>query len=130
MDEFARQLSERRDIDQEQALVAHLHYESAHAAEVDLYVTMPAPESGSGPTITGRWGMPWGRSTLSPLRAADPYTQTTPNDRRGLEPMGSRPVTCTNMVGDTGIEPVTSSVSGKRATAAPIAHGEPWVLLW
>ena len=25
------------------------------------------------------------------------------------------------MVGDTGIEPVTSSVSGKRATAAPIA---------
>src|SRR3954451_17319497 len=25
-------------------------------------------------------------------------------------------------VGDTGIEPVTSSVSGKRATAAPIAH--------
>ena len=27
-----------------------------------------------------------------------------------------------NSVGDTGIEPVTSSVSGKRATAAPIAH--------
>jgi hypothetical protein len=26
------------------------------------------------------------------------------------------------MVGDTGIEPVTSSVSGKRATAAPIAR--------
>jgi hypothetical protein len=25
------------------------------------------------------------------------------------------------VVGDTGIEPVTSSVSGKRATAAPIA---------
>ena len=25
-------------------------------------------------------------------------------------------------MGDTGIEPVTSSVSGKRATAAPIAH--------
>ena len=25
------------------------------------------------------------------------------------------------MVGDTGIEPMTSSVSGKRATAAPIA---------
>ena len=25
------------------------------------------------------------------------------------------------MVGDTGFEPVTSSVSGKRATAAPIA---------
>ena len=27
------------------------------------------------------------------------------------------------MVGDTGIEPVTSSVSGKRAPAAPIARG-------
>src|SRR5690606_15284086 len=29
-------------------------------------------------------------------------------------------------VGDTGIEPVTSSVSGKRATAAPIARAR-WV---
>ena len=29
------------------------------------------------------------------------------------------------LVGDTGIEPVTSSVSGKRATAAPIARGPP-----
>jgi hypothetical protein len=28
------------------------------------------------------------------------------------------------LVGDTGIEPVTSSVSGKRATAAPIALKE------
>ena len=28
------------------------------------------------------------------------------------------------LVGDTGIEPVTSSVSGKRATAAPIAQVE------
>ena len=27
-----------------------------------------------------------------------------------------------HVVGDTGIEPVTSSVSGKRATAAPIAQ--------
>jgi hypothetical protein len=27
------------------------------------------------------------------------------------------------LVGDTGFEPVTSSVSGKRATAAPIARG-------
>ena len=26
------------------------------------------------------------------------------------------------LVGDTGLEPVISSVSGKRATAAPIAH--------
>ena len=28
------------------------------------------------------------------------------------------------LVGDTGFEPVTSSVSRKRATAAPIARGE------
>ena len=27
-----------------------------------------------------------------------------------------------DLVGDTGFEPVTSSVSGKRATTAPIAH--------
>jgi hypothetical protein len=32
------------------------------------------------------------------------------------------------VVGDTGIEPVTSSVSGKRATAAPIAQVENQVL--
>ncbi len=31
-------------------------------------------------------------------------------------------------VGDTGIEPVTSSVSGKRATAAPIAQSDAAVL--
>ena len=33
-------------------------------------------------------------------------------------------LTWENLVGDTGFEPVTSSVSGKRATAAPIAHVE------
>lgn len=32
------------------------------------------------------------------------------------------PLTCGYVVGDTGFEPVTSSVSGKRATAAPIAR--------
>ena len=32
-----------------------------------------------------------------------------------------RPEGAVLLVGDTGIEPVTSSVSGKRATAAPIA---------
>src|SRR5215204_4734575 len=38
------------------------------------------------------------------------------------------PLTCTNtVVGDTGFEPVTSSVSRKRATAAPIARGWCWV---
>ena len=36
------------------------------------------------------------------------------------EPAGLRPL---YVVGDTGIEPVTSSVSGKRAPAAPIARG-------
>ena len=35
-----------------------------------------------------------------------------------------KPLTCQgkSVVGDTGFEPVTSSVSGKRATAAPIAR--------
>ena len=33
------------------------------------------------------------------------------------------PLTCRYVVGDTGFEPVTSSVSGKRATTAPIARG-------
>jgi hypothetical protein len=33
-------------------------------------------------------------------------------------------LTCGNVVGDTGFEPVTSSVSRKRATAAPIARVE------
>ncbi len=32
------------------------------------------------------------------------------------------PLKCENVVGDTGFEPVTSSVSRKRATAAPIAQ--------
>ena len=32
------------------------------------------------------------------------------------------PAESCSVVGDTGIEPVTSSVSGKRATAAPIAR--------
>jgi hypothetical protein len=34
------------------------------------------------------------------------------------------------VVGDTGIEPVTSSVSGKRATAAPIAQVENEFSAW
>jgi hypothetical protein len=34
------------------------------------------------------------------------------------------------MVGDTGFEPVTSSVSGKRATAAPIARDYSFVSRW
>ncbi len=36
------------------------------------------------------------------------------------------------VVGDTGFEPVTSSVSGKRATTAPIAlmrSADPWAIL-
>jgi hypothetical protein len=37
------------------------------------------------------------------------------------------PLTCVFSVGDTGFEPVTSSVSGKRATTAPIARTSPGV---
>jgi hypothetical protein len=41
------------------------------------------------------------------------------------EPVGLQQASFLALVGDTGIEPVTSSVSGKRATAAPIAHSCP-----
>ncbi len=41
-------------------------------------------------------------------------------NRRSKKPPHQQGFQC---VGDTGIEPVTSSVSGKRATAAPIAQG-------
>ena len=44
--------------------------------------------------------------------------------RRGpVRRPASGPLTCVLLVGDTGLEPVTSSVSGKRASqTAPIAH--------
>ena len=47
---------------------------------------------------------------LPALGRTSPPTTEAPADGRGF------------VVGDTGIEPVTSSVSGKRATAAPIAQ--------
>ena len=39
-----------------------------------------------------------------------------------VRPAVQQQASCLALVGDTGIEPVTSSVSGKRATAAPIAQ--------
>jgi hypothetical protein len=51
---------------------------------------------------------------------AAPYSSYVPCVRFGFQKL---PLTCGFSVGDTGIEPVTSSVSGKRATAAPIARG-------
>lgn len=45
-----------------------------------------------------------------------------PQTRTPGRSWGSSSVGDTRSVGDTGIEPVTSSVSGKRATAAPIAR--------
>src|SRR5699024_3711808 len=63
-------------------------------------------------------------------RCRDPATRRLGALRRGSRALTSRtskaPVRGTGafeVVGDTGIEPVTSSVSGKRATAAPIARG-------
>ncbi len=57
-------------------------------------------------------GFPVGtrRSTTSP----------TKNEKLNTKPL-SRKTKGFSFVRDTGIEPVTSSVSGKRATAAPIA---------
>ena len=57
---------------------------------------------------------------VSQARAA-PRRTKTPSER-------SEGVFMSCSVGDTGIEPVTSSVSGKRATAAPIAQSDAAVL--
>ncbi len=45
-----------------------------------------------------------------------------PSGKRSRPGALPRPTCGFTMVGDTGIEPVASSVSGKRAPAAPIAH--------
>ena len=50
-------------------------------------------------------------------RTPPPYAQTKKLNTKPL----SRKAKGFSFVRDTGIEPVTSSVSGKRATAAPIA---------
>ena len=47
---------------------------------------------------------------------------SSPNVPRAFERIRKWPLTCGYMVGDTGFEPVTSSVSRKRATTAPIAR--------
>ena len=48
------------------------------------------------------------------IQLNEPFAALAPNDVRCSS--------TSDLVGDTGIEPVTSSVSGKRATAAPIAR--------
>ena len=53
---------------------------------------------------------PLGHSTVKAVKPSERMT--------GLSPAGM-------MVGDTGFEPVTSSVSRKRATTAPIARDDP-----
>ena len=97
------------------------------------------------PTNTECPGMNWGRADSSPEKT--PRFQRTP----GLEPTQSvlyahaggsghrmgpglrhdegpgsddRGPGLVGRVGDTGFEPVTSSVSGKRATTAPIARAD------
>jgi hypothetical protein len=60
-------------------------------------------------TLASALGHGWGRATQESKRPPDKDSEE-PSDEGVL------------LVGDTGIEPVTSSVSGKRATAAPIAH--------
>ena len=67
-----------------------------------------------------------------PIVAAPEPGQERPNLAARCSPyvpeIGKRPskgpLTCGYLVGDTGFEPVTSSVSRKRATAAPIARGK------
>ncbi len=77
----------------------------------------PGPESsGSSPRArAGTWRPPASTQHDQPARAKRP---------RGVSVRG-RSV----LVGDTGFEPVTSSVSRKRATTAPIARGEAVVFV-
>ena len=90
--------------------------------------------------------MPWirrGKITRNPRKSLDrsietpPASRETPRQRGAAESRveGARttkkagapwlPACECGVVGDTGIEPVASSVSGKRAPAAPIAHITP-----
>ena len=83
-------------------------------------------------TVSGRLGLDHSRvpdratedhrstvTVCAPLRAC---AQIVRRNRRGPEPItDSGPLTCTNTVGDAGIEPATSSVSGKRSPAELIA---------
>ena len=57
------------------------------------------------------------KTNTSQLRSTAPLTKTKKLNTKPL----SRKAKGFSFVRDTGIEPVTSSVSGKRATAAPIA---------
>ena len=57
--------------------------------------------------------------------SSDPAVSSGPAFRRRAA-YAKTPDCSGAVVGDTGIEPVTSSVSGKRAPAAPIAHAR-WV---
>ena len=52
---------------------------------------------------------------------ADPGSFVAAENRNSSCPASLQVRSRLLLVGDTGIEPVTSSVSGKRATAAPIA---------
>jgi hypothetical protein len=65
-----------------------------------------------------------------PVCANDNASRQNPDERRADRESSRAParlhgvsgtLTCTNMVGDTGIEPVTSSVSGKHALRVVLA---------
>jgi hypothetical protein len=70
---------------------------------------MTRRDSSCGGTLAGQGSLPSARI----LHAA-------------AEPARKVPLTWGYLVGDTGFEPVTSSVSGKRATTALIARAARW----
>ena len=106
-------------------------------APSDLLFTSPQggqlygpPSSGRPPTrtvtrpTTASAGSPSSGKRPRPGKLGDSGViprnlRTTAQRAETRKPLDSQGV---SVVGDTGIEPVTSSVSGKRATAAPIAH--------
>ena len=82
------------------------------------------------PTLSWRLDLPLSARLPSEVWVGSPRTPDASSGRAWVElhagqaqkdPRQTRGF----VVGDTGIEPVTSSVSGKRATAAPIARTGP-----
>ncbi len=89
-----------------------------------------APKTASGPYWSGRY---WDRTrtiALGRTRSVRDARQVAGSIRKCVRPR--KQLRGLTGVGGTGIEPATSSVSGKRATAAPtarVSYCDEWVLL-
>jgi hypothetical protein len=84
-----------------------------------VWVVVPRLVAGAPRTSTTELNHREPETGQERAKLAAPCSPNVPRFRSGFR---KTPVTCGNVVGDTGFEPVTSSVSRKRATTAPIAH--------